>query len=300
MHPMRRNRQLINPPLGRDHALAVPILPYPQSAPSLVTTAALRAVRGPAIVVESDSLVFGDASGDAALPRLVATRSANRSNKIRIMNRLICLLALCLLAKVASAGIMISVDPLFQTVTLGDQVFVDIGISGLGDETAPSLDALNPLRISYDTSILTATDVTFSTYFDRWTFLPPALTPSVDIEAASLDPPGDLEFQPDSFVMLTITFDSIASGTSDIEIAADSRLRINTDPGSDTIFPEIANGSVAVTSVIPEPTSLAIFGGLGVIGMVGRARRRQRKRLRFGGCRVARGNLTPRPSKNRT
>jgi hypothetical protein len=59
-----------------------------------------------------------------------------------------------------SAGIVLTLSPLTQTASLGSTTIVEVGISGLGVNAAPSLGAYD-LNIAFDPAELSFTSLTF-------------------------------------------------------------------------------------------------------------------------------------------
>ena len=111
-------------------------------------------------------------------------------------------MALCLLPFSATA-ITIGFSPASQTVEVGDTVLVDVVISDLAGEIVSAYD----LDVTYDASILSATDVTFGTFLGDEFFFEvfndfDLSVPGV-VDFAQLSLLSDFELaalQPDSFV----------------------------------------------------------------------------------------------------
>jgi hypothetical protein len=156
-----------------------------------------------------------------------------------------------------------------QEVELGSPVDVPIVVSGLGDAAPPSLSSFD-LDVSFDPSILAFDSVAFGDpllgdqldLFGSGSLtdvLPGAGT--VNLFELSFDLPSDLDtLQAGSFTLATLTFDTLALGTSAIDISANALG----DAFGDPLVADLPSGFV---KVIPEPGSalLLAFGALAVL-----------------------------------
>ena len=132
------------------------------------------------------------------------------------------LLSLLLLAGFAfqSQAAVISFDPSAQSVGLGDVATVDLRISGLGDEILTGFD----MDISFDDSILAFSDFAFGTGLDTFGFgtindVFDYGDGTVNVFELSFDFDDDLrDFQPNDFILGTFTFDTLAMGTSALNV----------------------------------------------------------------------------------
>ena len=180
--------------------------------------------------------------------------------------------------------ITIGFEPASQIVPVGEPVSVDLVISGLGDHSEPSLGAFD-LDIHFDPTILAFDDATFgdpdlgdqvdmsgdAALFDS--LIGPGLylgafviSPGVlDIFEVSVDSASDLNSnQAGSFTLATLTFDTLAVGTSSLDITIDSLG----DAYGNPLSADVQSGSIAP---VPEPASFILFGfGLGGIGILRR------------------------------
>ena len=126
----------------------------------------------------------------------------------------------------SALAITIGFEPVSQEVVVGDPASVNLVISGLGDGTYPSLGGFD-LFIEYDPTILALSDVSFGdpTLGDQlaigWgaTYLSSTYSSSIEeLFGLSFGPPWDLiNFQAPSFVLATLTFDTLSVGTSPLE-----------------------------------------------------------------------------------
>ncbi|WP_200346865.1 hypothetical protein [Halochromatium glycolicum] len=160
-------------------------------------------------------------------------------------------------------------------IEVGDQTQVNLRISGLGDFTAPTLGGFD-LRVSYDDSVVSLTDVSFST----WLGGPdPSFPPEWDDTAAgsgslyevSLESTEFLDnLQPDAFLLATLYFEGVAQGTSDIDFS--NVFLIGADAfASEIAVDELNPGSI---TVVPLPAAAWLFGSA-VIGLAGIGWRRK-------------------------
>ena len=175
----------------------------------------------------------------------------------------------------------ITFSPTNQTVGVGDQVFLDINISGLGDGTAPSLGVFD-LDVSYDGHLLGFNSVIFgdlnigdqldfSGYgadYDITTY-----QGGIRLYGLSYDTPDTLDtLQADSFTMARIGFQTLNLGTSGLDLA----VNILGDANGDALQADATpSGHIQAT---PAPPALLLLG-TGLVGAwTGTGRRKQLKR----------------------
>lgn len=184
------------------------------------------------------------------------------------------ILATLLLFSVAtSQAIMIGFDPASQVVPVGDTVDVDLYISGLGDYAAPSLSTFD-LDITYAPTILDFTDYVLGPYLGDilvgealdWS-LGETIPGSVNFSELSLLFDWELDaLQPSSFTLATLTFDTLAVGTSSLDIT----INALGDAWGNPLVADVQSGSV---SPVPEPATVLLLGS-GMAGIFGLGRKR--------------------------
>ena len=122
-----------------------------------------------------------------------------------------------------ASAITINIVPDSQTVQVGDAFNLDVVVSGLS--AANEIVSAYDLDISYDTSILNATAVSFGSYLDSPLY--PSIQDSVltnpgTVNIAELSFLFDDELalqQTDSFTLATLSFDALMAGVSAIGVS---------------------------------------------------------------------------------
>lgn len=161
-----------------------------------------------------------------------------------------------------AAGVSLRFDPLAQTVPLGQQALVQIEIAGTVGGAAPSIGSYD-LDVAFDEAILAAADVRFGPLLGN-----PLSTTAVDISVAGLVNLAEVSFlspseldglQPDTFVLATLAFDTVSTGTSSLAFA---RILVGDAFG---LALDVEGGTASITVVpVPEPGTLLLVG-LGLI-----------------------------------
>ncbi len=185
------------------------------------------------------------------------------------------LLATTLLLAGSARAAIITVDPEEQIVPVGSQVDVAINISGLGDMAPDSVGEFD-FDVTFDDTILALQSVEFGDpvlgdqldLFGWGSLTILTVGPgSVNVYELSFDFPEDLDtLQAGSFTLATLAFDTLAVGTSTIDVTF---ITLG-DALGDPIPLQTIGGSV---SPIPEPSSSILFG-IGGLVVAGGIRRR--------------------------
>lgn len=182
----------------------------------------------------------------------------------------------------AAAVPTLSFTPASSHINIGDQVVVDVSISGLGTDILASVDinffftgaAAQNIAGNF-LSLVTALGPGGTGFFD------PLTATEVGVKAHSVLDDGALAaVQPDSFSLGTFTFRGNSDGVTTIALGADPLLErhfvgrrglpLNVDIGSACI----AVGTGACVDTVPEPASFGLAGvALLAAGLAARRRR---------------------------
>lgn len=168
-----------------------------------------------------------------------------------------------------SHAITIGFDPASQDVVLGNTASINLVISDLGDNIAPSLGGFD-IDITYNPAILSLSSVVFGNQVDIFGFGQSDQfvifeSGGVNIFELSYDDPFDLEdLQPSSFILATLSFNTIGYGTSSMDITN----IILSDEWAEPLFADTTtSGRINVThAAVPEP-SIFFLVVSGLIGM---------------------------------
>jgi len=171
-------------------------------------------------------------------------------------------------------AITIGFEPVSQEVVVGDPASVNLVISGLGDYSEPSLGTFD-LNVTYNTAILDFTGYTLGLYLGdislweavdlSWGETTPG---TINLAELSLLSVSELDsLQPDSFTLATLTFNTLAVGTSSLDIS----ITALGDAYGGSLSLDVQSGNI---SPVPEPATFILIGfGLGGIGILRRKRR---------------------------
>ena len=167
-------------------------------------------------------------------------------------------------------AISLNLVPSPQNAFLGNTIDVAVIISELGDGVAPSLSTYD-LDISFDDTILDFSSLTFGDPVlgeqlallgvDSLTEAEESSPSVVNIFELSFNLPDDLDnLQADSFTLATLTFDTVAVGTSPLNL---SIIDLG-DALGDPLAADVSSSFVTVSSksvTVPEPSfTLLGFG----------------------------------------
>ena len=180
-------------------------------------------------------------------------------------------------------AISIAIDPSAQSIDLGDAVSVEIIISELGGFVAPSISTFD-LDLSFDQTLLSHNSAVFGdpSLGDQLDVFGLGGNPTsatnplfgvVNLFELSLDLPQELiDNQFGVFTMVTVTFDSLAVGISDLALSVNTLGNAAGEPLTpDSLVP----GSITIKAPagVPEPITGFLVGiGLLALGAVGRNR----------------------------
>jgi hypothetical protein len=181
-------------------------------------------------------------------------------------------------------AITVIVEPVTQSVTLGNQAIVGVMIYGYapGSPTNLAIGSYD-FNINYDPAILGFNSLVFGTSLGS----PTNSTSSANIivngvlnisEASSLSASELYALQgqqwpDDTFIAATLTFDTLGTGLSTVSVDINSLL---TERGGsfDNYYSD--PGSVNVNNSVPEPSTLLLLGaGVGVLALIRRKARKQ-------------------------
>lgn len=190
------------------------------------------------------------------------------------------LLVLACFSASSVQALVIDITSLPPSTSVGSVFDVEVGISGLGDSSAPSLGIFD-LELNFDPAVVGFAGIVFgdTTLGDQLDiFGLGSITSSSVVSAGalnlfelSLDLPTDLDsLQASSFVLATVTFNALSVGESLLDV---SSVTLGDSLG-DPLDAAVITGNVIVTpreTPIPVPSTLALLL-LSLIGMAYRLR----------------------------
>ena len=178
----------------------------------------------------------------------------------------------------AVAGVSLGLQPVAQTVNLGDPVTVNVVISGL--DTVSQIVSAFDLNVNYNSGILNATGVSFGSLLgDLGLFEADGdkvlSTPGVvDFWEVSYLLDADLAaLQPDSFTLATLSFQTVGTGTSmlSFDSVTPPGVYITGTSAGRLVLDSVGTGSITVqrANSIPVPATLWLVL-LGLCTLTGR------------------------------
>jgi hypothetical protein len=178
----------------------------------------------------------------------------------------------CFLISFASISsvqaISIGLNPSSESINLGDMTTVDIVISGLQETPLDEIVSAFDLDISFNQNILSAKDPIAGAFFGDPDFdvlfsSDIVSTPGV-IDLAVLSFLSDSELaalQTDSFVLATLAFTAIDSGSSSLGFILDSQFGIDIKGKNAAILNDIVSNTANIdVTVVPLPPTFLLFG----------------------------------------
>jgi hypothetical protein len=157
-----------------------------------------------------------------------------------------------------ASAVLISLSPPTSTVGLGDKVNIAVKIAGLGNISAPSVGSFD-IDIGFDSNILAFNQALFGGGLDVLGLgsqqqITPALG-SVNFFELSFDLPSELDsLQADDFTLITLKFDALKVGQSNLTILVNSLG----DSVGEGLMAESLGAQIIVESngTAPEPSTL--------------------------------------------
>ena len=194
---------------------------------------------------------------------------------MKIKQASILVVILAFLSATPATSATLELVPDMTTVGLGDALFIDIVVSELGDGIAPSVGDFD-FDITYDDTILTATDVEIGGFLGDLDFLEAIggfdLSTSGVVDLFEVSFLFDFELdalQPASFTLATLSFEAIGLGMSTLDFTQ----VILGDSFAQPIDTTVTGGSVSV----PLPPTLWLFGS-SLLALVGFSKRKAQVR----------------------
>ena len=184
-----------------------------------------------------------------------------------------------LLWAASAQAISLGFDPSDQTVNVGEEVWVDVNISGLEAGGLDEIVSAYDLDVMFDSNVIEATGVTFADTLG-FSFQDVDLS---NVGVASIGNAAELSLEPDaflqglqgdSFTLFTIHFDAVGAGWSDLKFVPDPNFGVDVKGLDATVLGLTAGTAQVHVNAVPEPASLLLFG-TGMLGLMGYGWRRR-------------------------
>ncbi len=177
---------------------------------------------------------------------------------------------LCTAGFQTAGAATLTLVPSESNVSVGDTVSVELNISGLGDDTAPSLGAYD---ITVDTpgfftfnnaafgdSVLESDQLGSSAFTE--TILGSDTIQLIEVSFESVAALNST--QPDAFTLATLNFTATGPGSGSFSLA-DVTL---SDASGLALSSSVSNASISAFSSVPEPSTLVPLGVLALVGLM--------------------------------
>ena len=187
-------------------------------------------------------------------------------------------LFLALGAFAAQAAVIFSVDPVNQSVALGNQAIVQVRGSGLSlNQVIGAYD----VTLQWNSGLVSLASSSFGPALGTNTIESSvAGGNSINMASVSLDASAILAplQSPEPFLLFTLTFNTLAAGITPVEFLPQGTFIIADGDGTPISGASGANGSIEITggggSSVPEPSTIVLMSA-GLVALVVKSRRRQ-------------------------
>ena len=153
---------------------------------------------------------------------------------------------------------LLTLSPSSPVVGLGDQVAIEINVSGLGEMTAPSLSTYD-LNMVFDNTVFSPNSIVFGNSLDLMgiggiQFVSLIALDTINIFELSFDSTTILNsMQSGSFTLATVFFDAVSHGVGQFDIGVNAFG----DARGDSLPVDVSNTAVQVGPIdVPEPSTL--------------------------------------------
>ncbi len=178
----------------------------------------------------------------------------------------LCSILIFTITTVDGHAVTIAVEPVSQVVTVGGSAHVELVISGLGGNAAPSLGVFD-LDFLFDPSIMTFSTASFGNQLDLFGFgsvtAVDASTPGVvNLFELSLDSASDLNnMQAGSFKLSELWFDTFSIGNAVFNVSMNNIGDADGEPIDEV---NIVGGRISSVP-LPAPFLLLLYGIVGLV-----------------------------------
>jgi hypothetical protein len=168
-------------------------------------------------------------------------------------------------------AISINLNPSSQSANVGDMPTVDIVISGLEETNLDEIVSAFDLDVSFNQNVLAAKDPVFGSFlgdplFAEALFSSDIVSAPGIIDLAGLSFLSDVELdalQPDSFVLATLAFTVIESGTSPLSFILDPQFGLDIKGRNAAILDDLVADTASINvsgAPVPEPPVILLIG----------------------------------------